>query len=132
LGELLENGQTIIFYRNNVGGTWSEPIDIQVAEVNNDLSVVITKQNTVHLAWTDSSSRQLFYTQAPLYYANRVKSWAKPISLMSGVNNANLSLGTDQHLYITYTVPDSSSMSHGIFFIDSANDGLTWSIPRAF
>ena len=69
-----------LFYRNDVGGEWSQPFDIVAADAILNFSIALDKNNVLHLLWVDRfPDGILYYSSAPLAYAWNARYWSKPL-----------------------------------------------------
>jgi hypothetical protein len=128
--ERLDNNATsVLYYRNNVGGTWTPPLDVVIAGPMLGMSAVLTPDNTAHVIWQTAYRGDVYYTQAPLAEAADAKAWQPPSILASQVGGSNLF--TDEHggLYVVYDQPDENNTIHAFFLIQSTDGGQTWDEP---
>lgn len=56
---------SILFYKNDVGGTWSQPLDLFITTRFEHVHSAITTDNLIHLIWSDSD-HQVIYSSAHL------------------------------------------------------------------
>ncbi len=128
--ERLDNNATsVLYYRNNVGGTWTPPLDVVIAGPMLGMSAVLTNDNTAHVIWQTSYRGDVYYTQAPLAEATDAKAWQPPTILASQVGGSNLFTDERGGLYVVYDQPDDNNTIHAFFLIRSLDGGQTWDEP---
>ena len=122
-----------IYYRNNVGGNWSPPMDVLVNPKHSALRLAVAisnKTDTVHLIWVDRELRaDLYYSQAPLAEAGDPRAWSEPRLLVGGTDGASLTTDKDGVIHLVYPTYDADGIQQTIYYIRSDDDGLTWSDP---
>ena len=122
-----------IYYRNNVGGNWSPPVDIIVNPKHSALRLgvdISPKTDTVQLIWVDRELRaDLYYSQAPLAHATDPRAWSEPRLLIGGTDGASLAADKNGVIHIVYPTYDADGVQQTIYYIRSDDDGLTWSDP---
>jgi hypothetical protein len=130
-GERLEqNGYplSILFYKNNVRGRWSQPLDLLITTRFEEVHSAITPDNKIHLFWSNSN-QEVMYFRAPLG-STQVRQWGNPIVLESGAIDSNVFVDKDGILYVIYTTVDKDAIKQGIYYISSADSGETWSLSK--
>jgi hypothetical protein len=129
----MDPDNTAIYYRNNIGGNWSSPIDILVNPKHSALrlgAAVSNKTDTAHLIWVDRELRaDLYYSQAPLAHAGDPRAWSAPRLLVGGTDGASLTVDKEGALHLVYPTYDTDGIQQTFYYIRSDDDGLTWSDP---
>ena len=120
---------SILFYRNDVGGVWSKPLDLLITDRFEDLHAAITPDDLVHLVWTNNA-HNLMYFRAPLSATTQVRQWGKPVVLASNAYYSNVSVDKNGIIYVIYTTDDIDALKNGIYYISSADSGNTWSLSQ--
>jgi hypothetical protein len=131
-GERLETAgvpKSVLFYKNNVGGSWSQPIDLLVTTRFEEVHAAITSNNLVHLVWSNTDFETI-YTQASLRNAAEIREWSEPVVLENKANDSNLFADKNGILYVIYTTSDTDGLTHGIYYITSIDSGKTWSLSK--
>lgn len=122
-----------IYYRNNIGGNWSPPVDIVVNPKHSALRLAVDispKTDTVHLIWVDRELRaDLYYSQAPLSHAKDPRAWSEPRLLVGGTDGASIVADKNGVIHIVYPVYDTDGIQQTIYYIRSDDDGATWTDP---
>jgi hypothetical protein len=122
-----------IYYRNNIGGNWSPPIDVIVNPKHAALrlgSAISNKMDTLHLIWVDRELRaDLYYSQAPLAHAADPRAWSTPRLLVGGTDGGSITTDKNGAIHLVYPTYDADGIQQIIYYLRSDDDGLTWSDP---
>jgi hypothetical protein len=130
-GERLEQDGyplSILFYKNNVRGRWSQPLDLLITTRFEEVHSAITPDNKIHLFWSNSN-QEVMYFRAPLG-TTQVRQWGNPTVLKSDAIDSNVFVDNDGILYVIYTTTDKDAVKQGIYYISSADSGETWSLSK--
>ena len=79
----IENSSAF-YYRNDVGGKLSPPIDILAtndATIHSPAAVISPKSNQLYLVWVNNPLGTLYYSHSSLAGANNPHSWSSPLVL---------------------------------------------------
>jgi hypothetical protein len=124
---LYEDQRTIIQYARFDGETWSTPNAIYVTGAGiENVSPVVDKHGTLHIAWAEGLTGPAYYSHAPAYNALSARSWAPPSRI--DVPGRTLRLRVDRHgaLHLVYI---RQLDDPGVFYIRSEDGGLSWTEP---
>lgn len=116
-----------IFYSNNSGGTWTDPLNISKHTYSDkDPSIFVDMEGNIHVAFVSLDTNQL-------YYVNRIGgSWSNPQAIAPYNNyhvyDAGISIAVDSkgHVYIAYT-SDEPSNNCEVYVVN--NTGGSWGPP---
>jgi hypothetical protein len=131
-GESLDqNGvpKSVIFYKNDIGGGWSQPLDLLVTDRFDRLHSAITPDNLIHLVWSNNYN-EIMYMRAPLSETTHIRQWISPLVLENDAYNSNISVDKAGTLYLIYTTSDIEKLFVGIYYKTSTDSGRTWSISK--
>jgi hypothetical protein len=118
-----------LFYKNDAGGAWSQPVDVLVTTRFEEVHAAITPDNLVHLVWTNTDL-ETTYIHAPLSAATEIRAWAKPVVLENNSSDSNIFVDYAGIIYVIYTTADADALAHGIYYISSPDSGKTWSLSK--
>ena len=118
--------QEALYYKNDVGGAWSKPIDLLVTAEFKEERSAITPDNMIHLVWSDWY-HNVVYTRSHLSTATQIRQWAKPVVLASNAYYSNIFVDKDGKLYMIYSTTDIDEFLHALYYISSTDSGETWS-----
>ena len=124
-----EDDQTLIYHRDNVGGSWSNPNDVLVTRSVLELYGAVAPNDTVHLIWFTATRGELVYSRVTLASMRDAKHWAEPMELASEVDGASLSIDKAGVLHLVYSTSDANGLNHVANYIRSVDNGLSWSTP---
>jgi len=117
-----------IYYRNDMRGTLSAPVDI-VAINNTDFyyltGTVIPEQDILVLAWSTPDGR-LITSQAPILKAGDARAWSPPLQVDYGVFNPAIAVDFSGNLHLVYSVMDTDATEISVFHRVSRDGGQTW------
>jgi len=124
---LFENQRSIIQYARFDGETWSTPNEIYVtgSDINN-VSPVVDRQGTLHIAWTEGLNGPAYYTHAPANDALSAQNWAQPLQIDIPANTLRLRVDSKGVFHILYINRMEES---GVYYVRSEDQGTTWSEP---
>ncbi|MCB0254096.1 MAG: exo-alpha-sialidase [Anaerolineae bacterium] len=129
---VLDDGIPAIFYRNDASGAWSVPNAIitppgSATFLRAEISEI---SDTVHLLWMNGSGNvPVYHSTAPVAEANDARAWLRPELLVEQAESAALQIDRLGTIHLIYVKPDSNSTQHDVFYMQSGDDGLTWSAP---
>ena len=122
-----------IYYRSDVNGIWSAPIDVIALPepVTTRLSAAITSPDPIlHLIWQHSFTQgDVYYSQVPLTDAGRARAWSPPQVLIAEVDRAEILADDDGVIRIVFGKSDADSLGYGVYYIESEDRGVTWTDP---
>jgi hypothetical protein len=122
-----------IYYRNNIGGTWSPPADIILNPDHEALRPAVdisSKTDTIHLIWVDRELRaDLYYSRAPLQNAADPHAWSEPQMIAANTDGGSLAIDKDGVIHLVYQFYDADGLQLAVYYIRSDDDGITWSDP---
>lgn len=124
-----EGPNAAIFTRNDVGGTWSNPVAALVTGTVVELAGVIAVNDTAHLLWTTAVRGALTYSRAPLSRTADAKGWETPTVLARDVDSGTLTADKASRLHAIYGTSDFEARMHTFSYIRSDDSGHTWSEP---
>jgi hypothetical protein len=124
-----ESDRMLIFNRNDVGASWSNPVDVMVTGPVLDLFGVIAPDNTVHLMWNSAVHGDLVYSHAPLALSADARGWPEPVVLVRDTDSGSLAVDKNGVLHAVYGSADADGLSHTLYYIHSDDGGATWSEP---
>ena len=125
-----ENARSLIFYRTDQGGTFSQPNDILVTHDGTELSGFISHQNEAYLLWTNYVNGSLFFSHATLSAAGSPLAWSIPLTIASAVDSGTITEDAAGNLHILYFASSSEALTHEIYHITSIDMGANWSLPN--
>jgi hypothetical protein len=117
--------QSALFYKTDPGGVWSEPFDLLITPRFEELHAAITPNDMVHLVWSNID-HDVMYVRAPLVDATQIREWSKPFVLASEAYSSNVFVDNYGILYVIYSVTDSETLNHSIYYITSPDSGENW------
>ncbi|MCI0731466.1 MAG: hypothetical protein L0332_32715 [Chloroflexi bacterium] len=124
---LFENQRSIMQYARFDGETWSTPNEIYLTGRGiNNISPVVDRQGTLHIAWTEGLSGPAYYTHAPANNALSARDWAQPIQIDIPANQVRLRVDSKGVFHILYINRMEES---GVYYVRSEDQGTTWSEP---
>lgn len=115
-----------IFYRNDRGGEWSQPLDV-IATSRREairLSVALAEpQQILHVIWQNAwVGGDLLYSRAPLSQAENPRAWEAPQLILPGTRG-ELETDPEGNVYILYA-------ERGVLnYIRSDDNGTSWGGP---
>ncbi len=121
----------VIYYRNDVAGRWSTPIDVIAVPDPTaiGLSAVVSPDAVLHLTWQNRNmGADTYYSRVLLASAGNVRSWAEPRLLVAG-GAGMLALSPDGSLHLFYGVSENDGLTVVLYRMWSSDGGLTWSGP---
>jgi hypothetical protein len=126
--EKLYVGQdTIIQYARFDGETWSIPNAIYVTGAGiENVSPVIDRQGTVHIAWAEGLTGPVYYSHAPAYNATSARSWSPPVRINVPARTLRLRIDAQGTMHIVYI---NQFEEPGVFYVRSTDEGITWTEP---
>jgi hypothetical protein len=124
-------GTAAIYYRNDISGNLSTPVDILLsANPYYLLGTISSKFDTIHLTWVDGPAvAKLYYSRAPISAADNAHNWLPPQMLDQGVFNSSVQVSPAGTVHILYDRTDENQRFHEVIHIKSEDDGLSWSDP---
>lgn len=124
-----ESARSLIFYRTDQGGAFSQPNDILVTHDGTELSGFISSQNEAYLLWTNYVNGSLFFSHAALSAAGSPLAWSTPITIASAVDSGTIAEDAEGNLHILYFASSSEALTHEIYHLTSSDMGSNWSLP---
>jgi hypothetical protein len=122
---------SFIYYTHSDGQSWSEPIDIFMAQEGINFSMpyaVCDRKGTIHLLWAGSDG--LYYSSVPAQEASNAAVWrpAQLIARGGAIYASRLVVDPDGVLHAVYQqrLPGTNVM-----YTRSMDNGTTWSDPVA-
>jgi hypothetical protein len=124
---LFADQRSIIEYARFDGAAWSSPIELSVSghDINN-VSPVVDKQGTLHLAWSEGLNGPAYYTQAPASYGLSAPNWAQPVRIDVPARALHLRKDSQGVLHLVYV---NQLEAPGVYYVRSADQGQTWTEP---
>lgn len=123
-----------IWYRTDVGGTLSPPLD--VLAMSDPLAVRLSAtinevHSTLHVIWQTSYIRgAIYYSSVVLAEAGNSRAWETPRVLVWDVDSAGISVDNTGGLHLVYGISDSGGHWNAVYHMQSDDNGLTWGEPR--
>ena len=114
-----------IFYASYSQGGWSKPLDIFVAPIDGQARINrlrIDASNRLHLLYVTRPS--IVYANVQVDQAENVRAW-NTYEIAENAYIADLFVTPDETVHIVYV-----SDRQGIYYIQSADGGVTWSTAR--
>lgn len=131
---VLEN-RAAIFYRNDVNGDWSTPMDVLAFSVHfagRLRAAIDNNENVLHLVWVDQAiNGNLYYSQVSLLNAHDPRSWSPPRVLAQYTGAGSIEVDSAGIIHLVYGVSDGEGLQPTAYYIRSEDGGMTWSIPVA-
>lgn len=131
-----ENGVSyrgIIYNQWTLDTGWTQPVDILLSPIKEArlTDVILDDQDVFHLVFWggDGTSADIYYSEASAVNANDASAWSYPTIIgENAVEPADAVLIYDQDggLHLVY---GGQQIGHGLYVINSDNDGETWSDP---
>ena len=122
-----------IYYKNDVEGEWSAPLDVIAMPYPTALrlsAALSQPDNVLHLIWQDHWVRgDVYYSRVPLANAADPRSWSTPELIVANADSASILSGTDGTMYIPYSVSSADGYWNAAYLLKSQDGGATWSDP---
>lgn len=125
-----ESARSLIYYRTDQGGSFSQPNDILVTHDGTELSGFISRRNEAYLLWTNYVNGSLFFSHAALSAAGSPLAWSVPVSIASSVDSGSITEDDAGNLHILYFASSSEALTHEIYHVTSTDMGSNWSLPN--
>jgi hypothetical protein len=122
------DGETLIYHRDDAGGSWSSVNDVLVTHSVQELYGVTTK-DAAHLIWFTAVRGELYYSQGPLAAVRDARRWTAPLLLANEVDGASIAVDKAGGLHIVYSTEDADAITHVAYYINSHDGGRVWSSP---
>jgi hypothetical protein len=110
-----------IYYTRGDGESWSQPVDIILADSLRALSALIDQNGKINLIWVTGSGN-LYFSQVNVEEADKVRSWSKPSLLATAGQYPHIHGDTNGRLFIIF--PDRFG---GVSYLLSMDSGESWS-----
>ncbi len=129
--EEMPDGRTLVQYARFDGQTWSYPVDIYVAGLNNPINSIssfVDANGMLRVIWSEGLfPKFLRYTYAPATDALSSSKWAKPNQFRLPIEQVDLLVDDEGVFHVIYT--DTDEDGHGVFYIQSRDQAQSWSNP---
>ncbi|MGH2536980.1 MAG: sialidase family protein, partial [Candidatus Promineifilaceae bacterium] len=128
--ETLPDERSLLRYARFDGQTWSLPIDIRVSEPFTPIKTTapaMGPDGVLHLAWVEGNNGPAYYSQAPAGLALRSQEWRRPTRIQMPADNVRLLVDASGSLHLLTTVASTSPLHPGVYYLRSADQGITWS-----
>lgn len=121
----------ILVYARYDGSTWSFPVDIYLSPPNspiNDIAAFVDDQGTLHVLWAEGLVPKFMrYSYAPAVDALSSSKWAPPIQIRIQADSLDFVVDKDGTFQVVFGMNNSNG--RGVFYTQSRDRGVTWSIP---
>ncbi len=128
------DGGAAIYYRSDLGGELSPPIDVAVTDrpLALALSAAISNvDDTLHVVWLSAWVKgDVFYASAPVAQAQSVRAWSEPVVLIPAVDNVQIVADAAGALHLVYSLSDSEGLWNALYHTASRDAGLSWEQPQ--
>jgi hypothetical protein len=94
-----------LYYRNDIGGTFSAPKDVLVTRDTNihfPAVALSTLNDTLHLIWVNTPNGTLYYSSVPLALAGDARAWNPPLAIDYQVFNGAIAVDRQGGIHLFY------------------------------
>ncbi len=124
---LYSDQRRIIQYARYDGAAWTDPNEIYVTGSSiNNLSPVVDRQGTLHIAWSEGLTGPAYYTHGPAHSAMTARAWTPPRQINIPARALVLRIDSTGVFHIVYL---NQVEQPGVYYIRSDDQGATWSEP---